>query len=179
MSNKENNYNLYQDQKREIEEFLHRLRKESRKFVPHWWNIFFIFLKEKLEKIASLFSFVNIAILLAVIVFVYLLFVNLSLKKTPHMEDTEVKTTPSEVVISQRNKPVITDTQFYRDGNLLICETNMYIPPRTFEVVATFVSDSGEPVAVHSQPVVFNENRKVRFVLPYDSKIKKVKINVK
>jgi len=173
------NYNLYEDKEKEIIEFLNRLKKESRKFVPHWWFIFFENYKEWFNNFVHFFNFVRTSILLLVLLGIYLLVVNLSTKRNQKMADTEVKTTSSEIVLTQRDKPIVSNVQFYQDGGLLVCETDLYIPQRTFDVEAIFVSQSGEQIAVHNQPVVFNENRKVKFVLPYDPKIKKVKINVK
>lgn len=184
MENKESkDYNLYEDKERQLLELLDKVLKVCRRYVPTgpkgWWLTF----KYYLGELKNNWRFEYSLALFFVILVVYLFFMNIVVKPkvVPLRQVTQPINPLAEptALLSPFGKPVVTAVNFYRDGDILVCDVNLRTTPRDYNVSAVFIDNQGHEVATHSQPVTFNEERRIRFVLPYDPNIQKVKIYVK
>lgn len=76
-------------------------------------------------------------------------------------------------------KPVITSTNLYNDGNVLILEVYFRLPSQIYNIEAEFVDSAGRPVNTQIQQVVFTDDKKVVFAVPYNKTITSARIKLK
>lgn len=76
-------------------------------------------------------------------------------------------------------RPVITSTNLYNDGNVLILEVYFKLPSQIYNIEAEFVDSAGKPVNTQMQQIVFTDDKKVVFAVPYNKTISSARIKLK
>lgn len=76
-------------------------------------------------------------------------------------------------------KPVITSTNLYNDGNVLILEVYFRLPSQVYNIEAEFIDSAGRPVNTQMQQIVFTDDKKVVFAVPYNKTITSARIKLK
>jgi hypothetical protein len=170
-------YNLYEDTRREMLEIVDKIIAICKKNMPSKWQRIKNWFKTHWRREYTIILIFSTVVFVLVINFILVrhaeMFIN---AKMPQQQQI---LSPAESVLTYANKPIVTNINFYRDGDLMVCEVDLCKPQVTHNVTASFCSMNGDEISRQDQPAVFNEAKKIKFVIPYEPSIQKVRIYVR
>jgi hypothetical protein len=170
-------YNLYEDTRREMLEIVDKIIAICKKNMPSRWQRIKNWFKTYWRREYTIILIFSTVVFVLVINFILVrhaeMFINAKMPKQPQI------LSPAESVLTYANKPIVTNINFYRDGDLMICEVDLCRPQVTHNVTASFCTIDGDEILRQDQPAVFNEAKKIKFVIPYEPSIQKVRIYVR
>jgi len=170
-------YNLYEDTRREMLEIVDKIIAICKKNMPSRW--------QRIRNRIKTYWRREYTVILIFSTVVFVLFINFVLARRAEtilnvkMPKQPQVLSPAESVLTYAEKPIVTNINFYRDGDLMVCEVDLCKPQVTHNVTASFCTMNGDEISRQDQPAVFNEAKKIRFVIPYEPSIQKVRIYVR
>jgi hypothetical protein len=170
-------YNLYEDTRREMLEIVDKIIAICKKNMPSRWQRIRNWIKTYWRREYTVILIFSTVVFVLFINFVLArraeVFINAKMPKQPQV------LSPAESVLTYAEKPIVTNINFYRDGDLMVCEVDLCKPQITHNVTASFCTIDGDEISRQDQPAVFNEAKKIKFVIPYEPSIQKVRIYVR
>jgi hypothetical protein len=171
-------YNLYEDTRREMLEIVDKIIAICKKNMPsRWQRVKNWFVSHWRREYTIILIFSTVAVFVLVINFVLVRRAKTILYAKMPKQPQNLSSVES--VLTYADKPIVSNINFYRDGDLMVCEVDICKPQVTHNVTASFCTMNGDEISRQDQPAVFNEAKKIRFVIPYNPNIQKVRIYVK